>query len=62
MTVLGGVIGAVVGFGLGLLITEVIIGNPANHSGFDWAFWTDIVLATLGALGGASIARRRFAR
>jgi len=58
MVVLGGVIGGIVGFGLGLLITEVIVGNPANQSGFDWQFWTDIVLAIVGAVVGVATARR----
>jgi uncharacterized membrane protein YvlD (DUF360 family) len=48
-----------VGFLIGLLITEVIIGNPANSSGFDWQFWTDIVLALVGALVGSQLGRRR---
>jgi len=58
MVVLGGVVGGVAAFGLALLITEVIVGNPANHSGFDWAFWTDVVLTIVGVLAGASLARR----
>ena len=58
MSVIGGVIGGLAGFGIGLLVTEVIIGNPANHSGFDWAFWTDIVLAVLGVLVGIALGRR----
>jgi H+/Cl- antiporter ClcA len=59
MVVLGGIAGAVVGFLLALLITEVIIGNPANSSGFDWRFWTDVVLTLVGALAG-TVAVRRF--
>jgi uncharacterized membrane protein YvlD (DUF360 family) len=58
MVVLGGIVGAIVGFGVGLLITEAIIGNAANGTGFDWQFWTDIVLTIVGALAGASLARR----
>jgi hypothetical protein len=58
MVVLGGIVGALVGFGVGLLITEAIIGNSASGSGFDWQFWTDIVLAIVGALAGVSLARR----
>jgi hypothetical protein len=58
VVVIGGIVGAIVGFLIGLLITEVIIGNPANSSGFDWQFWTDIVLALAGGLVGAEIARR----
>jgi uncharacterized membrane protein YvlD (DUF360 family) len=55
MVVLGGI---VVGFGVGLLITEAIIGNSATGTGFDWQFWTDIVLTVVGALVGVSLARR----
>jgi hypothetical protein len=58
MVALGGIAGAVFGFLVGLLITEVIIGNAANSSGFDWQFWTDVVLALVGALAGAALARR----
>jgi hypothetical protein len=58
MTWLGGIVGAIVGFGIGLLITEVIVGNSATGSGFDWQFWTDILLAVVGALTGAAVARR----
>ena len=54
MVVLGGIVGAIVGF----LITEVIIGNPANSSGFDWQLWTEVVLAIAGALAGSAVARR----
>jgi hypothetical protein len=52
------ILGGVVGFLIGLLITEVIVGNPANGSGFDWQLWTDVVLAIVGALAGAALARR----
>jgi hypothetical protein len=55
---LGGIVGAIVGFGVGLLITEVIVGNSASGTGFDWQFWTDIVLAVVGALVGSAFARR----
>jgi uncharacterized membrane protein YvlD (DUF360 family) len=55
MVVLGGI---VVGLGVGLLITEAIIGNSATGTGFDWQFWTDIVLTVVGALVGVSLARR----
>jgi uncharacterized membrane protein YvlD (DUF360 family) len=58
MVILGGIVGGLVGFGLGLLITEVIVGNSASGSGFDWQFWTDIVLAIVGALAGVAVARR----
>jgi hypothetical protein len=58
MAILGGIVGALVGFGLGLLITEAIIGTPADGTGFDWQFWTDIVLTVVGAMVGVSVARR----
>jgi hypothetical protein len=58
MVVLGGIVGAIVGFGVGLLVTEVIIGNPANQSGFDWIMVTDVVFTVIGALTGAYVARR----
>jgi hypothetical protein len=58
MVVLGGIAGAIVGFVIGLLITEVIIGNPANSSGFDWQLWTDVVLTIVGAAAGSAVARR----
>lgn len=58
MVALGGVVGGLVGFGIGLLITEVIVGNSASGTGFDWQFWTDIVLAIVGVLVGISVARR----
>ncbi len=58
MVILGGSVGAVVGFLIGLLITEVIVGNPAHGSGFDWQLWTEVVLAIVGALAGSALARR----
>jgi ABC-type lipoprotein release transport system permease subunit len=58
MTVLGGIVGAIVGFGVGLLVTEVIIGNPPNQSGFDWIMVMDVVFTAIGALAGVSLARR----
>jgi cation transporter-like permease len=58
MVVLGGIVGFVVGFGVGLLITEVIFSNPGTGDPtIDWAFWTDIVLSTLGALVGVTVTR-----
>ena len=58
MVVLGGIVGAIVGFGVGLLVTEVIIGNPPNQSGFDWIMVTDVVFTVIGALTGTYLARR----
>jgi hypothetical protein len=37
MVVLGGILRAIAGFLVALLITEVLIGNPPNQTGFDWA-------------------------
>jgi uncharacterized membrane protein YvlD (DUF360 family) len=58
MVAIGGIVGGLVGFGIGLLITEAIIGNSATGTGFDWQFWTDIVLAIVGELVGIVVARR----
>jgi uncharacterized membrane protein YvlD (DUF360 family) len=58
MVVLGGIAGAIAGFLLSLLITEVLIGNPPNQTGFDWAFWTDILLTIIGAVFGSVLGRR----
>jgi uncharacterized membrane protein YvlD (DUF360 family) len=58
MVVLGGILGAIAGFLVALLITEVLIGNPPNQTGFDWALWTDILLTIVGALAGTTLARR----
>jgi hypothetical protein len=58
MAVLGAIGGAVAGFLLALLITEVLIGNPPNQTGFDWALWTDVLLTIGGAVAGFLLARR----
>jgi ABC-type antimicrobial peptide transport system permease subunit len=58
MAWIGGIVGGLVGFGIGLLITEAIIGNSATGAGFDWQFWTDIVVTIVGVLVGISVARR----
>jgi len=53
MAILGGIVGAIVGFAIGILFTEVIFSN--NQS------WPDIVpfaLAVLGILAGSSFGRR----
>ena len=55
---MGGIVGGIVGFGVGLLITEVIIGNPPITQAFDWAFWADAVLVVVGVLVGVALARR----
>jgi len=62
MVVVGAVVGGIVGFGVALLITEVIIGNAATGSGFDWQFWTDVVLTVIGVLVGLTVARRYIAQ
>jgi ABC-type antimicrobial peptide transport system permease subunit len=52
VALLGGILGVVVGFAVGILFTEVIFSN--NQS------WPDVVpvaLAVIGALVGASAAR-----
>ena len=53
MKVVGGIVGVVVGFAVGVLFTEVIFANDQS--------WPDVVpfaLAVLGALVGASLGRR----
>jgi uncharacterized membrane protein YeaQ/YmgE (transglycosylase-associated protein family) len=37
---------------------QVIVGNSASGTGFDWQFWTDIVLTVVGALVGSQLVRR----
>ena len=48
----------VLGFGIALFITEVIIGNPPDQTGFDWALWTDVLLTIVGVVLGIGAARR----
>jgi uncharacterized membrane protein YqaE (UPF0057 family) len=55
MVVLGGVVGAIVGSLLALLITVVQVG--LLRGGFNWVFWTDILLPTVGAVIGWTFAR-----
>ena len=53
MAVIGGILGALIGFAVGILFTEVIFAN--NQS------WPDVVpfaLATAGIFVGAALARR----
>jgi ABC-type antimicrobial peptide transport system permease subunit len=57
MVLLGGIVGAILGFLVGLLITEVIFSNPAGGSN-DWQLWVDVVLTAAGALAGTSLTRR----
>jgi hypothetical protein len=54
MTLLGGIIGAVVGFVIGILFTEVLFASNAS--------WPDVVPFALGVLGwlvGSALVRRR---
>ena len=53
MKVAGGIVGAIVGFAVGGLLTEVIFPNTQS--------WPDVVpfaLAVLGILGGSAAGRR----
>jgi TRAP-type C4-dicarboxylate transport system permease small subunit len=53
MALLGGILGVLVGFSVGIVFSEIIFANSAS--------WTDVVpvaLAALGALAGASLGRR----
>jgi hypothetical protein len=57
MTVGVGILGAIVGFAIGILFTEVIFTNDQS--------WPDVVpfaLAILGYLAGSQLARRRRTR
>ena len=58
MAVLGGIVGAVAGFLLALLITEVLAGGNLSNHPIDWAFWTDILLTIIGAIAGWTVAGR----
>jgi TRAP-type C4-dicarboxylate transport system permease small subunit len=54
MTILGGIVGAIVGFALGVVFTEVLFANSAS--------WPDVVpfgLAVFGWLVGSALVRRR---
>jgi uncharacterized membrane protein YfcA len=57
VAVLGGVVGAIVGFAVGAFLTEVVFAN--NQS------WPDVVpfaLAVLGILAGSALGRRLASR
>jgi len=57
VNVVGGILGAVLGFAVGILFTEVIFANDQS--------WPDVVpfaLAVLGVLVGSSLGRRYAAR
>ena len=62
MVVLGGIVGAILGFGVGLLISEVIFSNPPNgpSGSSDWQLLVDVAFIVMGALAGSSFARWRF--
>jgi hypothetical protein len=54
MTVLAGIVGAIVGFAIGVLFTEVIFANNSS--------WPDVVPFGLGVFGwlvGSALVRRR---
>lgn len=54
MALLAGIVGAVVGFAIGVLFTEVIFANNAS--------WPDVVPFALGVFGwlvGSALVRRR---
>ena len=54
MTVLAGIAGAIVGFAVGILLTEVLFANDAS--------WPDVVPFALGVFGwlvGSALVRRR---
>jgi hypothetical protein len=54
MTVLAGIVGAIVGFAIGVLFTEVVFANNAS--------WPDVVPFGLGVFGwlvGTALVRRR---
>jgi hypothetical protein len=53
VVVVGGILGVIVGFAVGVLFTEVIFAG--NHS---WADAVPFALAVLGALAGAAFGRR----
>jgi hypothetical protein len=53
VAVLGGILGLIAGFAVGILFTEVIFANDQ-----DWPDVVPIGLAVAGALAGAALARR----
>jgi ABC-type antimicrobial peptide transport system permease subunit len=53
MALLGGILGLIAGFAVGILFTEVIFSNDKS-----WPDAVPIALAVLGALAGAAAARR----
>jgi hypothetical protein len=53
MVALGGIVGAIVGFAIGALFTEVIFANSQS-----WPDAVPFALAVLGVLSGTALARR----
>jgi uncharacterized membrane protein YeaQ/YmgE (transglycosylase-associated protein family) len=53
MRILGGAVGFIVGFAVGILFTEVIFSNSQS-----WPDAVPIALGVVGALAGGSLGRR----
>jgi uncharacterized membrane protein YeaQ/YmgE (transglycosylase-associated protein family) len=53
MVVVGGIVGALVGFTLGVIFTEVIFANDQ-----EWPSVFNVALTVVGALAGSSLMRR----
>jgi len=54
---ISGLVGAIVGFAISVLFTEVIFANNQ-----EWPIAINVALTVAGALAGGSLARRRAAR
>jgi len=54
MVVLGGIVGAILGFALSVLLTEVIFANNQ-----EWPIAVNAGLTVAGALAGSSLVKRR---
>ena len=57
MAVLAGIVGALVGFTVGIVFTEIVFVNNA-----DWPNVIPFVLAVVGWLGARELVRRRRSR
>ena len=53
MVVLGGIVGAILGFAVSVIITEVIWVND-----YEWTAIINVVLTVIGVSLGATLARR----
>jgi len=53
MVVAGGIIGAILGFAISVLLTEVVFANSQ-----EWPIAINAGLTALGALAGSSLVRR----